>query len=243
MLEVAERVTALPGDSPDPAARRRVRSRVLADGERFRTAWVHTHRLPLQKARHRPPSHPFRNLAVMLAALLVAGVAGAVLAFATGLSEPDNKLYGLKIASQKGLVAISLDPVSKAATEVDLAGERFQDAEGMAAKGKGDLCVSALVAYYAYLHSAGDRLASHKTGDSKWVQVRDRLKTMESRPLLGIERGLSDHKDKAHLAQVQAMEKEFAAERKDLDARLNIKTSPGAGPGIGGPAPPPSAKP
>ncbi len=236
LVALAERIERMPKEPAPPGARDRARSRFLAAGDHHRASWVHQHRLPHRTARHPAPHHPFRNFFLLGTALVIALVGGAGLALAAGLSEPDGQLYPVKTMGQRVVLALTSDPVTKAGTEVDLANQRFQDAEGMAAKGKGGLTVSSLSAYYSYLRDASARL-SGKAHDARWKQVRDRLLAVKSKTPTEVERGLSEHNDTVHLGQVRQLEKDFAADSKRMDLALGL-APPAKSPGNSVDSPP-----
>jgi len=222
LVALAERIERLPAELAPPGARERARSRFLAAGDRHRASWVHQHRLPHRAARHPAPHHPLRNLFLLGTALVIALVAGSGLALAAGLSEPDSQLYPAKTFGQRVVLALTTDPVTKAGTEVDLANQRFQDAEGMAAKGKGGLTVTSLSAYYSYLRDAGAKLSGRDVHDARWKQVRDRLIAIKSKTPTEVERGLTEHNDTVHLGEVRQLEKDFAADSKRMDVALGV---------------------
>jgi hypothetical protein len=234
LLSVADRVAALPGAGPDPSARTRVREQTLAEVAGHRAAWVHQHRLPLRRGRHPLPSHGFRWTFVLGIAVMLALIAGVTLALAAQLAEPDSGLYSLKLQTEQVLLAVNRSPTSQASVHLQLASQRYRDAEAMAAVGKGDYSVQSMAAYYDELRQAGHQLASaHR--DASWKSVRDQFDSAEAKPIDTILTQLQNTHETGAVAQIQALAARFDKDRKSIDAKLNPASAT-----PGGPAPLPS---
>jgi RNA polymerase sigma-70 factor (ECF subfamily) len=220
LLELAEKIGALPQVGVPSGARDAIRKQFLAAGDGHRLAWVHHHRLPVRRGRHPLPTHGFRWGFVVATAVVLALLAGMSLALAAQLAEPDSSLYGLKLDTEKVLLTINRSPTSRAAVRVQLAGQRFRDAEAMAAKGQGDLTVASMAAYYDQLRQAGQLLASApKTGS--WTSVRDQFDTTEGRPIDPILAQLQNGRHDTAIAQVKALAAKYAKDRSAIDAKLH----------------------
>ena len=220
LLETADRVAALPAAAPAPTARSGVREAVLADIAGRRAAWVHNHRVAVHRARHPLPSHGLRWTAVLGIALLLALLAGATLALAAQLAEPDSTLYGLKLQTESLLLAVNRSPTSKAGVRLELASQRFRDAEAMAAVGKGDLSVQSMNAYYDQLRQAGALLAGAPR-DSSWKSVRDQFDSAEAKPIDTLLAQLQNTHQGDAAKRVQALADRFARDRVAIDKKLN----------------------
>ena len=204
MLDLTAELAALPEVAVSPAARDETRREFLAVAEGHRAAWVHQHRLEVRRARHPLPSHGFRWSFVVTVAVILALLAGVTLALASQLAEPDGTLYPLKLDTERVLLAINRSQLSQASVHVQLASERFRDTEAMAAKGKGDLAVSSMSAYYDQLRQAGGLLVVTQSSPG-WKSVRDQFDGAEGRPIDPI------------LVQLQANHQDAAV--KKIDSR------------------------
>ncbi len=220
MLALSEEIAALPGRPARARSRSRVREAFVAGGQAQRAMWVHQHRLPLRKARHPLPSHGIRWSLVVGTAVLLALVAGVSLALAAQLSEPDGSLYPLKLSTERLLVAVNRSSVSRAGVHLELANQRYRDTEAMAAKGKGELAVESMRAYYDQLRQAGAELAA-AGHDSSWKTVRDQLNNAEAKPIDNIVTHLQNTRQTAALAEIRALADQFAKDRKTIDAKLS----------------------
>ena len=233
LLATADQVGALPSSPPEPDARSRIREMVIGDVAGHRAAWVHQHRLPVHRGRHPLPSHGLRWTAVLGIALLLALLAGAMLATAAQLAEPDNSLYRLKLQTESLLLDANRTPTGKAGVRLELASQRFRDAEAMAAVGKGDLSVQSMQAYYDQLRQAGALLAA-APHDSSWKSVHDQFDTAEAKPIDTLLQQLQNSHQDTAAKEVQALADQFAKDRVKIDKALN----PGAA--SASPAPMPS---
>ena len=236
MLGLSEEIAALPAKGPGADARSRVREIFLQGGETHRVAWVHSHHLPLKRAKHPLPTHGIRWGLVVGVAVLLALAAGITLALAAQLAEPDSSLYPLKLNTERLLVAVNRAPAGRAAVHLELSNQRFRDAESMAAVGKGNLSVAAMRAYYDQLRLAGSDLAAAKH-DASWKGVRDQFDKAEAKPIDEILTQLQNTKQTAALSGIKALADQFAADRKSIDARLS---PPAPAPKGGEPQPLPS---
>ena len=236
MLALREELGALAGATPDAGARDRARTEFEAAARAHRAAWVHRHDLPLRKGRHPQPTHRFRWTFVLGLALTLALVAGVTLALASQLAQPDSSLYSLKLSSERLLVAVNRSPTSKASIHLQLASQRFRDAEAMAANGKGSYAVSSIQAYYDQLRLAGRELAGARQ-DATWRSVHNQFDAAEAKPIDEIVTQLQNTRQMAALDGVKAAAAEFAKDRKMIDAKLKPAPAPG---GVGTPAPLPS---
>ena len=228
MLSLSDQIAALAGRAPGAGARSRVRDAFVQGGQAHRAMWVHHHKLPLRRARHPLPSHGIRWSLVVGVALMLALFAGASLALAAQLAEPDSSLYPLKLDSERLLVSANRTPVSKAAVRLELANQRYRDTEAMAARGKGALAVESMRAYYDQLRLAGGELggAPH---DGSWKAARDQFSSVESKPIDNIIVQLQNTKQTAALAGIKALADQFATDRKAIDAKLKPATAAPSG--------------
>ena len=236
MLDLSEQMAALRSREPRAGARSRVRDAFVLGGQAHRAAWVHQHNLPLRRAKHPLPSHGIRWSLVVLAAVMLALLAGVSLALAAQLSEPDSSFYPLKLNTERVLVLANRSPVSQAGVRLQLANQRYRDTEAMAARGKGPLAVQSMRAYYDQLRLAGAELAGAKQ-DASWKAVRDQFDTAEAKPIDNIVTQLQNTRQTTALAQINALRDQFAKERKAIDAKLHATT---ASPGGAQPQPLPS---
>jgi hypothetical protein len=236
MVELSEQIAGLRGRSPGLRARSRVRDAFLQGGQSHRAKWVHQHRLPIRRSKHPLPSHGIRWGLVVAVALMLALVAGVTLALAAQLSEPDSSLYPLKLSTERLLITINRSPVSRAGVHLELANQRYRDTEAMAARGKGDLAVQSMQAYYDQLRLSGAELAVAKH-DASWAAVRDQFDKAEAKPIDNIVTQLQNTKQTAALAAIKAVVDQFGTDRKSIDAQLRPST---AAPGGAQPQPLPS---
>lgn len=236
MLGLSEEIARLPAADPDSGIRVRVRSEYARTGQAHRSAWVHNHSLPLRPAKHRVPTHHFRWSMLVGGALILALIAGSALALAAQLAEPDAPLYPLKLNTERMLVAVGRTPTGKANVRIQLATQRYRDAEAMAAKGKGTLAVESMGAYYDQLRAAGAELggAPHDAG---WRTARDQFAKAEAKPNDVIVNQLLNSGQKDAVKSIQGLESQFAKDRKAIDAKLNLTPKPNPG---GNPQPLPS---
>ncbi len=228
MLALSEELGALAGAAPDPGARDRAREEFETATRAHRAAWVHRHDLPLRKSRHPQPTHRFRWTFVLGLALTLALIAGVTLALASQLAEPDSSLYPLKLSSERLLVAVNRSPTSKAGIHLQLASQRFRDAEAMAASGKGKYAVGSIRAYYDQLRLAGGELARARH-DAAWKSVHNQFDSAESKPIDEIVTQLQSTGQTASVDGVKAAAAEFAKDRKTIDANLKPAPAPGGG--------------
>ena len=237
LVTIAEGIAALPAPATDAAARGRNRISFMDDGAGFRTAWVHNHSVAHRRSRHPVKTHRVRWTLVVAFAVFLAIFTGVGLAFAAQLSDPDSPLYPVRIVSEKGLVAVSRNPVDKAAVHVDFANQRFRDAESMAAKGKAQLALDALSAYYDELRLGTNTLGSVKLRDKKWLDTRKQLASAESKRIDIVEAALTNAGQKDAAAIVAERQKAFNAERQTLDKQLAVEVPKPAAPAPASPPP------
>ncbi|MDQ6917985.1 MAG: DUF5667 domain-containing protein [Candidatus Dormibacteraeota bacterium] len=229
MLGLSEQIAALNGGAAQSGARSRVRDAFDQGGAMHRARWVHQHQLPIRRSKHPLPSHGIRWSLVVGTALMLALLAGVSLALAAQLSEPDGNLYPLKLNTERLLVAANRSPVSQAGVRMQLANQRYRDAEAMAARGKGKLAVASMQAYYDQLRLAGAALAGAQH-DPSWKAVRAQYLTAEAKPIDNIVTQLQNTHQVDALAGVKALSEQFAKDRKDIDAKLNpLAPTPGTG--------------
>ena len=223
ILHLSERFERLtPAVAADTGSRVRVRSDFMSAGESHRSTWIHQRPVKVRKpGRHPLKTHRLRWSAVVAAALLLALVAGITLALATQLALPDSPLYSLKQSSENLLVSVNRSSTSKATVRIEIATQRFRDAEAMAAKGDGARTVGAMTAYFDDLRLAGEELAGAPR-TATWKGVRDEYLTAESKPVDVIvnQLQLSGRKDAA--TEVLALQATFAKDRAVIDAKLKI---------------------
>ena len=223
MLGLTDEFARLPAAGSDPGVRVRVRSEYARAGQAHRAAWVHNHTLPHRPAKHRVPTHPFRWSFVVGMALILALIAGSTLALAAQLAEPDSSLYPLKLNTEKMLVATGRTPTGRANVRIELATQRYRDAEAMAAKGKGTLAVQAMHAYYVQLRSAAAELAVARH-DAGWKGVRDQFAKAETKSNDVIVNQLQNSGQKSAVKSIQGLESQFAKDRKAIDTQLSLST-------------------
>ena len=228
MLALSEELGALAGAAPEAEVRARAREEFELAARAHRAAWVHRHDLPHRKSRHPLPTHRFRWSFVLALALTLALVAGVTLALASQLAEPDSSLYSLKLSSERLLVAVNRAPTSKASIHLQLASQRFRDAEAMAASGKGSYAVTSIHAYYDQLRLAGQELAG-APHDAAWRTVRNQFDSAEAKPIDVIITQLQSTRQTASVDGVKAAAAQFSNDRKTIDARLHpaAVTTPG----------------
>lgn len=238
MVAIAETLATLPGPAPHPGARVRVRNEFVESIASHRAAWVHSHQLRVRPSRHRLPTHKVRWALVLFVALLLALVAGSGLALAAQVADPDSRIYPAKTGSEKLLIWLSRGPTAKASVRLQVANQRFREAESMAAKGDAGLTLTALGAYYDQLRLSGAELASSKR-DSAWDKVRDQFDKAEGKPVDLIISQLRARKHPESAARAQALQAAFNEDRKTIDPQLK-KAAPGK---PAGPQPLPSGAP
>jgi hypothetical protein len=111
---------------------------------------------------------------------------------------------------------------------MQLANQRFRDTEAMAARGKGQLAVTSMAAYYDQLRLAGEELAGAKH-DAGWKAARDQYLKAEVKPIDNIVTQLLNTHQTAALAGVRALTDQFAKDRKAIDAKLTALPAGSAG--------------
>ena len=161
-------------------------------------------------------------------ALVLALIAGGTLALAAQLAEPDGQLYPLKLNTEKMLVATGRTPTGRANVRIELATQRYRDAEAMAAKGKGGLAVQSIAAYYDQLRAAGQEL-ERAPRDAGWKSVRAQYLKAETKQNDVIVNQLLNGGQKNAVKSIQALEMQFGKDRKLIDAKLNLATQPNPG--------------
>ena len=237
LVTIAESVMALPRAAVDPVARGRNRDAFNGESEGFRTAWIHNHSIAHKVSRHPARTHRVRWVAVVVLAVILALVTGVGVALAAQLSDPDSPLYPVRLVSEKGLLAVTRNPVDRAAVHVDFANQRFRDVEAMAAKGKVQLALDGLNGYYDELRTASNTLGSVRTRDKKWLDVRNQLASAESKRIDIVETALTAAGDKDAAAIVAEREKAFNVERQTLDKQLAVETPKPSAPTPASPSP------
>lgn len=237
LVTIAESIAALPSATLEPAARGRNRSAFVDELAGFRTAWVHNHSVAHKRSRRPGKTHRVRWTLVVGFAVFLALFTGVGLAFAAQLSDPDSPLYPVRIVSERGLLAVSRNPVDRAAVHVDFANQRFRDAESMAAKGKAQLTLDALDAYYDELRAATNTLGSLKVRDRKWLDTRNQLASAESKKIDIVEAALGSAGLKEAAAIVAVRQKAFNVERQTLDKQLAVEAPKPPAPAPASPPP------
>lgn len=225
LLELAGSIQQLPGQGPPGHSTAALRERFLVDGAQRRAAWVHSRPLNYRLSRHPTPRHDFRWFSVVVLGVFLALIAGSALSLAAMISGPDSSLYPVRLAGERALLAATRDPVSKAGLKVDLADQRYRDAEDMADKGRGDLAIDALKSYYSLLRDSGNALAAMSNRGPKWQSARDHFARTESRDMAGIEHVLALRHAVSAAAGVAALQDAYSKQRPDLDKRLGIHSS------------------
>ncbi|MDQ6691479.1 MAG: DUF5667 domain-containing protein [Candidatus Dormibacteraeota bacterium] len=238
MVALAEALATLPGPAPHPGARVRVRNEFVEAIAGHRSAWVHSHQLRVRPARHRLPTHRVRWTLVLFVALLLALLAGSGLALAAQIADPDSPLYPAKVTSERLLIGLSRGPVAKASVRLQVANQRFREAESMAAKGDSKLTLAALGSYYDQLRLSGAELAASRR-DAVWDKVRDQFDKAEAKPVDVIITQLRARNRPEGAARAQALQTAFNEDRKKIDPMLK-KALPGR---PSGPQPLPSGAP
>ena len=134
LLAAAAGVVDLPREAAPAAVRARLRGRFLARAAERRAGWFHRSYTPAvvpgRKPRREPS--PLSSATAMGLAMLLAVLAGGVLAVAAAFADPDSQVYGLKRAGEATLLGLSTDRISKADLEIKLAAERTKEADSMA---------------------------------------------------------------------------------------------------------------
>jgi hypothetical protein len=191
------------------------------------------------------PSH-ISTAATLVAACVLALVAGVILAGAAAFASPSSAVYPLKRAGESVLLGVTTDRVAKANLEINLSEERLKEAETEAALGHGPAAAQAINDRYDELRLAAGDLAGvpHKTTAS-WKSARDRFETEAGKPIDTLERALTATGQKQAAADVKASYQQFETDRQQLDKELGVKTSktqPGQAPpaGLPGSVPTPS---
>lgn len=232
LVELAESIQALPVKEPPPRAVAAARERYLIEGGRRRAAWVHEpRRIRHRTARHPAPTHNVRWAAVVALGVIAALIAGPLLSFAAMMSSADSPLYGIRLQGERLLLTLTRDPVNQASVRIDIANQRFRDAEDMADRGNSELAISSLEAFYSQLGSAGEQLAAQSSRDGRWMTVRDKYVKAEGKTTDTIIHQLTEHGDKESAQQVADLQQAFSQRRQDLDTRLAVAP---AGTGQGG---------
>jgi hypothetical protein len=229
-LSAAWRLRSLTRPGAEPAARSLARDLFLAEADGRRARWVHTHHVPAVAPVPRRKGIRLGQLTLLLAALMIAVTLGVILAIAADFSTPDSGLYPIKRAGESALLGLSRDPVGRSDLEVNLAEERLREAETMAATGKPDLALDALSARYAELRDAGDRLAAPQAHDSRWSGARGRYLDEANKPVLPLERELSQKGYPSWAKQAAGMASDFQKYLEQLRPRLGVKAGGGAAP-------------
>lgn len=226
MLALSDALATLPGPAPHPGARVRVRNEFVESIASHRAAWVHRHQLQIRPSRHRLPTHRVRWTLVLVFALLLALIAGSGLGLASQVADPDSPIYPVKLASEKLLIGLSRGSTARAAVRLQVANQRFREAESMAAKGDSKLTLAPLRGYYDQLRVAGRELTSGPR-DAGWIKVRDQFDKAENKPVDVIITQLRARHHPETAVQAQALQTAFNADRKKIDAELKNGIQPG----------------
>jgi hypothetical protein len=160
---------------------------------------------------------------VVALGVLIAMVAGSLLALAAMTSSPDGPLYGVRLQGERLLIAVNRDPVAQASVRIDVANARYRDSEDMADRGNGDLAVSSLTAFYDNLRTSAHQLAAQKKHNAAWKAARDKYAKAEDKTADSIIHQLTEHGDKDAVASVAALQQQFVKDRAVLDPELGIK--------------------
>ena len=220
LLELTDELFGLPSRPPDAAVRVRVRNDFIEEGARRRQGWIHHRAVQVRPSKHPVPTRNGRWLFALLLGLIVAVVAGVALALAAQLAEPDSVLFPIKKTSERVLLAVTRDPVARAAIETQLANQRYRDAESMAAKDRDDLAIDQMKIYYDDLRAAGDTLAAAPHRTASWNTARDQLDKVSSKPIDPLLTELISRKHVPAAQAIQALGTQFAADRKAIDLKL-----------------------
>lgn len=228
-LEEAGRLRARARPAP-PEVALRVRSQFLgAAGER-RALWVHRNHVPagVPWARRRKPKlHIGEGLALFLIGVLAIGV-GVMLSILAALSDPASPfgLYTMKRGGENVLLLVQRDRVKHADLQLKLSQTRRKEAESMAASGRPELAVQATRDLFASLRGAMSDLTRVPNRNAAWVAERDRVEQEASKPPTLIENSLNSAGAKQQANEVKALNEQFQADRKELDANLGVKLKP-----------------
>ena len=223
LVALAESIQSLPVKDPPASAVAAARERYLIEGGRRRAAWVHEpRRIRHRTARHPAPTHHFRWAAVVAVGVIAALIAGPLLSFAAMMSSADSPLYGIRLQGERLLLTLTRDPVNQASVRIDIANQRFRDAEDMADRGNADLAISSVEAFYSQLGRAGEQLAAQSKRDGRWMTVRDKYVKAEGKTIDSIIHLLNEHGDKESAQQVADLQQGFGQRRQDLDSRLAV---------------------
>ena len=228
LLAAAAGVVDLPREAAPAAVRARLRGRFLARAAERRAGWFHRSYTPAvvpgRKPRREPS--PLSSATAMGLAMLLAVLAGGVLAVAAAFADPDSQVYGLKRAGEASLLGLSTDRISKADLEIKLAAERTKEADSMASGRRPNLALDAVDSRFDDLRAAAADLAgippAHR--DARWKAVRDRLETEAAKPVSDLERTLTSGGYKAQAAQLKAANERFQADHQEFDKKLSVKT-------------------
>ncbi|TMF89738.1 MAG: hypothetical protein E6I08_04235 [Chloroflexi bacterium] len=228
LLAAAAGVVDLPREAAPAAVRARLRGRFLARAAERRAGWFHRSYTPAvvpgRKPRREPS--PLSSATAMGLAMLLAVLAGGVLAVAAAFADPDSQVYGLKRAGEATLLGLSTDRISKADLEIKLAAERTKEADSMASGRRPNLALDAVDSRFDDLRAAAADLAgippAHR--DARWKAVRDRLETEAAKPVSDLERTLTSGGYKAQAAQLKAANERFQADHQEFDKKLSVKT-------------------
>jgi hypothetical protein len=140
---------------PHPAARARMRRRVLAAIVPARPTFTDLV-MTVFAVLAKPAPALLRILAIAFAA---AGLlAGATVASADSL--PDDALYGFKLAGEQLRLAIANSPEDRAAVDLSIASHRLDEAERLAEAGRDDATIDTTAAFGVSLATAAAELAS-----------------------------------------------------------------------------------
>jgi hypothetical protein len=222
---LAERLRAVDGVTPSPAAKIRGWNLVLAAVE--------------QSATVRSRAHPVRRLVLAAVAAAVLVVVGAVAASADSL--PDSAFYPLKGVLENARGALTFGASDQLAFHLDLARTRLTEAEAMFARQRVDLADQALSAMNDQLNDAALVVQAEKQSDpASGSAMENRLRqaiTTHDAQLAGLQGQLTN--PTAVNAIVQARDRaaqalQTAGKPASSNGNGNAGASPnGTGPGNG----------
>lgn len=207
--------------APEPVRRHRSRTRFASEMERRRVDWIHHRRLRVEHhvRRKQPRAGSIGGTLLLLVALLLAVVAGAVLAIAAQFSERNWVTYPLKRLSEDAMLATARG-TARADLQVTFARQRLRESGSAASNDQPRTAVEANRERYRQLLSAGRILLATSRHDAAWTRTRDRLEAEESIPATVIERALAAGHHQAEADIVRRDAEEFAARRAEIDRQL-----------------------
>jgi hypothetical protein len=233
LLGIVGQIRDLIGDPIPAAVATRLRTDLLAAAAERRARWVHrNHAVATVPGveRRRYPTRTGTFLALGIAVLLAICV-GGVVAVLSSFAGPTSSLYPLKRTGESVLLAVSLDPVSRADLEIKLAQTREREAEDMAGRGDGDRTAAALDNRYALLRAAEHDLLAASVHDPRWRSARDRLFKESDVPVTPIVRDLQVSGQARSAQDVQRLVAAYEADSRPLEVQLGRQPAQPGQPG------------